>query len=110
MPSSSRRKGCRELKGLVSSINYDAKNSREAKGKAKVQGGILWCINKCADFILECKRVARSGEKTSYQAHAKDLEARYHLPSRDKAGVDYKCNCSKSVEMSLCGLDVFRVQ
>lgn len=38
-PSSSGRKGCRELKGLVSSINYDVKNSREAKGKAKVQGG-----------------------------------------------------------------------
>uniref|UniRef100_A0A2N9FUW6 Reverse transcriptase domain-containing protein n=1 Tax=Fagus sylvatica TaxID=28930 RepID=A0A2N9FUW6_FAGSY len=81
-PSSSGRKGCRELKGLVSSINYDAKNSREAKGKAK----------------------------TSYQAHAKDLEARYHLSSRDKAGVDYNRNCSKSVEMSLCGLDVLRIQ
>ena len=52
-PSSSGRKGCRELKGLVSSINYDAKNSRDAKGKAKVQGGILWCINECTDFILE---------------------------------------------------------
>ena len=38
-PSSSGRKGCRELKGLVSSINYEAKNSREVKGKAKVQGG-----------------------------------------------------------------------
>ena len=38
-PSSSGRKCCRELKGLVSSVNYDAKNSREAKGKAKVQGG-----------------------------------------------------------------------
>ena len=38
-PSSSGRKGCKELKGLVSSINYDAKNSKEAKGKAKMQGG-----------------------------------------------------------------------
>ena len=35
-PSSSGRKCCRELKGLVNSINYNAKNSREAK----VQGGI----------------------------------------------------------------------
>ena len=38
-PSSSGRKGCRELKGLVSSVNYEAKSSREAKGKDKVQGG-----------------------------------------------------------------------
>jgi hypothetical protein len=36
---SSGRKYCRELKGLVSSINYEAKASREAKGKDKVQGG-----------------------------------------------------------------------
>jgi hypothetical protein len=36
---SSRRKYCRELKGLVSSINYEAKASREAKGKDKVQRG-----------------------------------------------------------------------
>ena len=34
-PSSSGRKCCRELKGLV----YDTKNSREAKGKVKAQGG-----------------------------------------------------------------------
>jgi hypothetical protein len=40
-PSSSGRKCYRELKGLVNSINYDAKNSREAKGKAKVQGGYM---------------------------------------------------------------------
>jgi hypothetical protein len=38
-PSSSGRKYCRELKGLVSSVNYEAKASREAKGKDKVQGG-----------------------------------------------------------------------
>jgi hypothetical protein len=38
-PSSSGRKCCRELKGLVSSVNYEAKASREAKGKVKVQGG-----------------------------------------------------------------------
>ena len=38
-PSSSRRKGCKELKGLVSSINYEARISREAKGKGKAQGG-----------------------------------------------------------------------
>jgi hypothetical protein len=38
-PSSSGRKCCRELKGLVSSVNYKAKARREAKGKDKVQGG-----------------------------------------------------------------------
>uniref|UniRef100_A0A2N9H040 Uncharacterized protein n=1 Tax=Fagus sylvatica TaxID=28930 RepID=A0A2N9H040_FAGSY len=32
-PSSSGRKGSRELKGLVSSINYESRESREAKGK-----------------------------------------------------------------------------
>ena len=38
-PSSSGRKGSRELKGLISSINYDTRESREAKGKGKIQGG-----------------------------------------------------------------------
>ena len=38
-PSSSGRKGSRELKGLVTSINYEARANREAKGKGKVQGG-----------------------------------------------------------------------
>jgi hypothetical protein len=38
-PASSGRKGCRELKGLVSSVNYEARISREAKGKGKAQGG-----------------------------------------------------------------------
>jgi hypothetical protein len=38
-PSSSGRKGSRELKGLVSSINYESRESREAKGKGKIQGG-----------------------------------------------------------------------
>jgi hypothetical protein len=38
-PSNSGRKGCKELKGLVSSINYEARISREAKGKGKAQGG-----------------------------------------------------------------------
>ena len=38
-PSSSRRKCSRELKGLASSINYEAKASREAKGKGKIQRG-----------------------------------------------------------------------
>jgi hypothetical protein len=38
-PSSSGRKCSRELKGLASSINYEAKASREAKGKGKIQGG-----------------------------------------------------------------------
>jgi hypothetical protein len=38
-PSISGRKGSRELKGLVTSINYEARASREAKGKGKVQGG-----------------------------------------------------------------------
>jgi hypothetical protein len=33
---SSGRKGCRKLKGLVSSINYQARESREGKGKEKV--------------------------------------------------------------------------
>jgi hypothetical protein len=37
--SSSGRKGSRELKGLISSINYDTRESREAKGKGKIQGG-----------------------------------------------------------------------
>uniref|UniRef100_A0A2N9GEX2 Reverse transcriptase domain-containing protein n=1 Tax=Fagus sylvatica TaxID=28930 RepID=A0A2N9GEX2_FAGSY len=32
-PSSSGRKGSRELKGLISSINYESRDSREAKGK-----------------------------------------------------------------------------
>jgi hypothetical protein len=38
---SSGRKGCRELKGLVSSVNYQARESRERKGKEKVQGGVV---------------------------------------------------------------------
>ena len=38
-PSNSGRKCSRELKGLASSINYEAKASREAKGKGKIQGG-----------------------------------------------------------------------
>ena len=86
------------------------KTTRRQRERLRYKGGILWCINECADFILECKRVARSGEKTSYQAHAQALEARYHLSSRDKAGIDFKCNCSKPLEMSPCGLDVFRIQ
>ena len=39
--SSSGRKGCRELKGLVSSINYQGRDIREGKGKEKVQGGAV---------------------------------------------------------------------
>jgi hypothetical protein len=38
-PSSSGRKGSRELKGLISSVNYESRESREAKGKGKIQGG-----------------------------------------------------------------------
>jgi hypothetical protein len=38
-PTSSGRKGSRELKRLASSINYEARETREAKGKGKVQGG-----------------------------------------------------------------------
>ena len=37
--SSSGRKGSRELKGLISSVNYESRQSREAKGKGKIQGG-----------------------------------------------------------------------
>uniref|UniRef100_A0A2N9FZM9 Reverse transcriptase domain-containing protein n=1 Tax=Fagus sylvatica TaxID=28930 RepID=A0A2N9FZM9_FAGSY len=33
-PSSSGRKGSRELKGLISSVNYESRDSKEAKGKA----------------------------------------------------------------------------
>ena len=64
-PSSSGRKCCRELKGLVSSVNYEAKASREAKGKDKVQGGggILWCINECADSHLECRGLNDLGKR-----------------------------------------------
>jgi hypothetical protein len=36
---SSGRKGSRELKRLASSINYEARATREDKGKCKVQGG-----------------------------------------------------------------------
>ena len=86
------------------------KTAGRQRGRLRCKGEILWCINECADFILECKRVAQSGKKTSYQAHAKALEARYHLSSRDKTVIDYNCNCSKPLEMSPCGLDVFRVQ
>jgi hypothetical protein len=38
-PMSSGRKGSRELKRLASSINYEARATREDKGKGKVQGG-----------------------------------------------------------------------
>ena len=38
-PSSLGRKGNRELKGLISSVNYESRDSREAKGKGKIQGG-----------------------------------------------------------------------
>ena len=39
--SSSGRKGCRELKGLVSSINYQTRDTREGKGKEKIEGGAV---------------------------------------------------------------------
>ena len=38
-PPSSGKKGSRELKGLASSTNYEARHSKEAKGKGKVQEG-----------------------------------------------------------------------
>jgi hypothetical protein len=38
-PMSSGRKGSRELKRLASSINYEARATREDKGKGKIQGG-----------------------------------------------------------------------
>jgi hypothetical protein len=38
-PMSSGRKGTRELKRLASSINYEARATREDKGKGKMQGG-----------------------------------------------------------------------
>ena len=38
-PPSSGKKGSRELKGLASSINYEARHSKEVKGKGKVQEG-----------------------------------------------------------------------
>ena len=59
---SSGRKGCRELKGLVSSVNYQARDSRKGKGKEKVQGGgggLLCCPNECENHILECEGVER---------------------------------------------------
>ncbi len=40
-PPSSGRKCNRELKGLGSSINYEGRHSREAKGKGKAQGGAV---------------------------------------------------------------------
>ena len=40
-PPSSGRKCSRELKGLGSSINYEGRHSREAKGKGKAQGGAV---------------------------------------------------------------------
>jgi hypothetical protein len=39
-PMSSGRKGTRELKRLASSINYEARATREDKGKGKMQGGV----------------------------------------------------------------------
>ncbi len=40
-PLSLGRKGCRKLKGLVSSVNYQARDSKEGKGKEKVQRGVV---------------------------------------------------------------------
>uniref|UniRef100_A0A2N9FU80 Reverse transcriptase domain-containing protein n=1 Tax=Fagus sylvatica TaxID=28930 RepID=A0A2N9FU80_FAGSY len=45
-PMSSGRKGSRELKRLASSINYEARATREDKGKGKIQGG-----DEIADII-----------------------------------------------------------
>jgi hypothetical protein len=38
-PPSSGKKCSRELKGLANSINYEARHSKEAKGKSKAQEG-----------------------------------------------------------------------
>jgi hypothetical protein len=42
-PISSGNKCSRELKRLVSSINYEARHSKEAKGKGKIPGGGGYC-------------------------------------------------------------------
>ena len=50
----SKRKGLRELKGLISSINYDGVSSKgRNKDSSKGTGGLL-VLNEFTAFILEC--------------------------------------------------------
>uniref|UniRef100_A0A2N9HT72 Reverse transcriptase zinc-binding domain-containing protein n=1 Tax=Fagus sylvatica TaxID=28930 RepID=A0A2N9HT72_FAGSY len=51
-PSSSGRKDSRELKGLISSINYESRDSREAKGKERVGSDTFsLAMHDFSDFI-----------------------------------------------------------
>jgi hypothetical protein len=89
-PSSSGRKYCRELKGLVSSMNYEAKASREAKGKDKVQGGDSMVVSMSVQILTwNVRGLNDPGKRLRIKHMLKDLEARYHLFSRDKAGIDH---------------------
>uniref|UniRef100_A0A2N9IUI4 Reverse transcriptase domain-containing protein n=1 Tax=Fagus sylvatica TaxID=28930 RepID=A0A2N9IUI4_FAGSY len=62
-PSSSGRKGSRELKGLISSINYESRDSREAKGKETkmevITGQFVRSLWRCQYVDWHVSRVQR---------------------------------------------------